>query len=602
MSGFRSQRKTLVWHAVGLFFAVTLGFLFFYRAPILSSWGAMPTRYSGDALYVLAMVKQYSSFEFMPFLHKSAQWLNAPFGAVWSDFPFESLVYFPCGLLSRLLGVGRGTLVYLWLLHLLAAFSFYFTGTALGYHRRLVLSGATLFGLAPLGFVRGISHLTVTIYWHIPLMLLAISWFTDPCPKDYAGRRTLLFFCGVGALAGLLNPYYLFTFLWLSGIAIGGVLVQGDLQRARKVGIVLLCSVAGFLIQNIDTILTALFYGRNADAFVRGLNDLAIFGLSLPDLIFPAVHSSSVFQDISYAIYQSRVPSFLQGESQSAYIGLVSSISLVWMFVWGTINIAAKRCDQVSRWYWCSLAILAFAVYGGVNYLLGAFGFVLLRSTNRLSIFLMASVLLFACEALSCYVCQARTRRSWMGSALIGVTLIGAWDQIPPRSGRQAKSVASMFAADAEMVGALEQQLKPGSMVFQLPIIGFPEGEEMIFQMGNYEHFRPFIHSRFLRFSYGAVKGRGDEDWQKRVAAEKPATMVKSLEEYGFSALMINRKGFPDFATKVSSELESQGYTPAWNRGDFLVYFLNPSAKPSFPKGGFWGNQYDQGLYEPMMK
>src|SRR5262249_39428735 len=187
--------------------------------------------------------------------------MNAPFCAVWSDFPYESFVYFPAGLLSRLLGIGRGTLIYLFLLHLLAAYAFYFTGTALRYSRGVVLCGAILFGLAPFGFQRSLGHLAVAAYWHIPLMLLAVLWFADPYPKDYAGRHTLFFFCGVGLVAGLLSPYYLFAFLWLSSIALGGVLLQGDLQRASRVGIVLLCSIAGFLIQNLDTILTALIYG-----------------------------------------------------------------------------------------------------------------------------------------------------------------------------------------------------------------------------------------------------------------------------------------------------------------------------------------------------
>src|SRR5262245_7426664 len=184
MGGFFSRNRTLVWHTTVLFSAVSLGFLYKYRAFILVFSGATPVNYFGDAFAVLALVKEYSRFEFLPFLHKSTPWLNAPFGAVWSDFPYESFVYFPAGLLSRLLGIGRGTLIYLFLLHLLAAYAFYFTGTALRYSRGVVLCGAILFGLAPFGFQRSLGHLAVAAYWHIPLMLLAVLWFADPYPKD----------------------------------------------------------------------------------------------------------------------------------------------------------------------------------------------------------------------------------------------------------------------------------------------------------------------------------------------------------------------------------------------------------------------------------
>jgi phosphoglycerol transferase len=274
----------------------------------------------------------------------------------------------------------------------------------------------------------------------------------------------------------------------------------------------------------------------------------------------------------------SHVPAFLHGESQSAYVGMVAGSFLIVMFTWGTINIAARRFDRVACWYWLGLATLAFAVYGGVNYLLGAFGFVLLRSTNRLSIFLMAIALLYACEVLS----RSRWRVGLAGT-LIVATAIGAWDQIPRPDGigvslEQAKANEARYLADSKMTNELERRLVPGSMVFQLPVMPFPEGPPRL-EMGSYENFRPFIQSTHLRFSYGAIKGRGDDEWQIGVAAQKPANLIQSLEEYGFSALMINRKGFADHAILLSTELQRLGYVAAWDSGDFLVYFLQPSNK-----------------------
>src|SRR5262249_41303829 len=53
-----------------------------------------------------------------------------------------------------------------------------------------------------------------------------------------------------------------------------------------------------------------------------------------------------------------------------------------------------------------------------------------------------------------------------------------------------------------------------------------------------------------------------------------------------------------DSAKGLSSELENQGYVPACNQRDFLVYFLNASAEPRIPQDGLWGAQYD-GFYQP---
>ena len=77
--------------------------------------------------------------------------------------------------------------------------------------------------------------------------------------------------------------------------------------------------------------------------------------------------------------------------------------------------------------------------------------------------------------------------------------------------------------------------------------------------MQDYEHFRPFLWTRTLRFSYGTDKGREREGWQRHVWERlMPKEMVAYLEGHGFDAIMINRRGFADNARSLESGLQSR--------------------------------------------
>jgi len=73
--------------------------------------------------------------------------------------------------------------------------------------------------------------------------------------------------------------------------------------------------------------------------------------------------------------------------------------------------------------------------------------------------------------------------------------------------------------------------------------------------MGDYEHFRAFLHSRALRWSYGAIKGRAGDAWQKGTANLPAEPMVSQLLAAGFEAIYVDRHGFDDNGVRLEEEL-----------------------------------------------
>ena len=151
--------------------------------------------------------------------------------------------------------------------------------------------------------------------------------------------------------------------------------------------------------------------------------------------------------------------------------------------------------------------ILAYAVVGGLNGLLGLAGFVWLRATNRTSIWILAVVLLWGATAISRAAWTRRRRRSVVAAALLAaLTLV---DQLPPRTPPQAiRERGAVLASDAVFTRSLEAALPAGAMLFQLPVVDFPEGQPVRGASLDYEHLRLYLHSTQLHFSYGSRASR----------------------------------------------------------------------------------------------
>ena len=105
----------------------------------------------------------------------------------------------------------------------------------------------------------------------------------------------------------------------------------------------------------------------------------------------------------------------------------------------------------------------------------------------------------------------------------------------------------------------MEAVLPAGAMVFQLPIMEFPEAPAP--GVPSYDHFRPYLYSKQLRYSYGSMKGRPREQWQQDLGKVPLAKAVEQIKDRGFAAIYINRNGFPDKGKQVVDTLRGMGFT-----------------------------------------
>jgi hypothetical protein len=223
---------------------------------------------------------------------------------------------------------------------------------------------------------------------------------------------------------------------------------------------------------------------------------------------------------------------------------------------------------------------------------------VIFRGTSRYSVVILALALLFLVREFS------RLTRSWKFAATAATTglilLVGLWDQIPipPRSG-YIHQVNNQIASDRGVAVSLESKLPPNAMIFQMPAVDYPEIPTVV-AMRDYEHFRPYLFSRSLRYSYGSQKGRIREQWKTDIFRFGPGPAARLLEKYGFAAILINKRGYTDGAASLIADLRAAGYTRVLAESDYLISFaLRPSKHPVPPPAfdrnwhGIEGNETD---------
>ena len=536
-----------------------------------------------DFIGTSAGVKAITEGQFRPFAWKYVRFFGAPYEADWNGTPLiEEPQFALFAVLAWLFGLFAGFNIGLLIGHLAAAVTFYVVARISGCSHVWAFVSALAFSLAPYLFAQSPHHITCEYVWHVPLFLLVWRWVaTTPglVPGTPHFREALV----IGAIAGLQNPYY--TNILCQLTLLGGAIVSWrSRSRTPLLGAAAVVAAAAvtFALMNVDSWTYNLFHESNKEALVREYKWLEIYGLKIKDLFIPPVtHSWEAFSNFSKA-HRQVAPLLDEGAS---YQGIVGLACLLWLVATAVKDMIAGREKEVPVEAWQVLWIVLMFTTGGLNALIGATtGFTMFRGGSRYSIAILAITLLWAARRLSAMQAEANWKRAagssdwqWLAAAACACLVI-LWDQVPRApTTEQNATIARQVAADREFTEKMENALPEGAMVFQMPVMEFPEAPAP--GMPPYDHFRPYLYSKNLRYSFGAMKGREREKWQPalqgtffegasldqqagkiRVNEANARAAVDELKRLGFSAIYINRNGFPDRGKGIEEVLLDLGY------------------------------------------
>lgn len=571
--------KEILW-VVALLVAVALVWCFAYNRWGVTAWST-PVVYSGDAWAEVATAKAYAFDGVRPIVQKYPARLGAPFVANWNDYiSAEEGVFAWYGLLVRLFGVGLGSNIAVLSAHLLAAAAFYAVCRAIDVRPVISCVFAALFAMSHYAFARSLPHLVLTFYWHVPLGILVVWWSVD---RPYTVRKTprLAVALVTAIVHAVQYPYYTGMFLQFLALSTGVNLIRRrtwkDILTPVGIAIVVL---SFFLLVNLDTITFRIAHGANEAVSVRIYSALEEYALKPVELLLPLTHRLGWLQQWARQNYFEQT--ILKGEAGSAYIGIVAIGSLLWMCWSAVVALASRPARLVPRHCWLVLWVLAYSVVGGINGCIGTLGMVLFRGTNRYSIVIMCLALLYAADRFN------RATARWSSVAVFTVAGLlfgfGLWDQLPtPPTSREILATHDVVSADRDMADTLEKRLGRGAMIFEMPVSDYPEVPP-VRHMLDYEHFRPYIHSYSLRYSYGSDKGRTRERWQHEAEGLDTLGLVALLEKYQFAAVLINRKAYDESAKALEALFVAAGRTDViFRSAEFLCLRLHPAPTPNWP-------------------
>ena len=224
--------------------------------------------------------------------------------------------------------------------------------------------------------------------------------------------------------------------------------------------------------------------------------------------------------------------------NEPSYLGILGAAGLLAMGGQVILSLMRKRGLPDGRALQ-ALWLTGYSIVGGLNGILGVAGLLLFRGQNRVSIFLMALSLFFVVQKLSHISMRWPRPVSAAAALLLGIMVW--WDQWPYILHDYIfDATRVVMESDRAFAKRMEKELPPEGMVFQLPVLPYPEAGDL-----DYEHFRPYLFTKSLRYTYGTIRGRGDEDWQRSLAAMSPAEQIATLEKYGFAAIYIIRRAYP---------------------------------------------------------
>jgi len=549
---------------------------------------AMPTTYAhdperGDFFSNATQLKASSEWSGIPYLWKTVRDLGAPYDANWNDFPtVDELAFAIQVVLTRSFGLFAGINAFFALAHLLSAVAFYAAARLSGANVLWSIVGGLAFGLAPFLFAQSPHHMMVAYLW--PVAFFPLVWRAVSTPSGLVwGTRPFWIAVAFGFVAGLHFVYYtnIFCQLVLLGAAVQYYRTRN--AAALKAAMTVIAAAAvGFAVNNIDDWTYRLFHEPNSGAFVREYKWLEIYGLKIIDLFIPPVtHRSDTLAAFAKS-HRQAAPLLDEGASYQGMIGLACLLWLVGTSLKAMID-RRERDVPIEAW-WVLWVVLMFTT-GGLNAIIGALGFTMFRGSCRYSVVILAIALLWATRRLSAMQAASEadhpnvsTNRLWTAAALAACLLI-LWDQVPRApTAEETATIRRGVDADREFAEKMEASLPEAAMVFQLPVMDYPESP--IAGVPSYDHFRPYLYSKKLRYSFGSQKGRDREKWQPALQglmfegatlnqqaqridfnATNFSRAVDELKKLGFSAIYINRNGFPDRAKGLEEALLELGYS-----------------------------------------
>jgi hypothetical protein len=448
--------------------------------------------------------------------------------------------------------------------------------------------GSILFAFLPYHFFRGQAHVFLASYYLIPLIVLVVLLVCLHKHIFYSktgdwrsiwtciGRKSIISIVFCVSIASV-DVYYVFFatfFLFVAGAF--AYFHKREPWNLLTPAIFIIIIFLVFVINILPTIIYAYEHGKNMDVGKRPPEDAEIYGMKIVQLLLPiSGHRISSLAKLKEAY--NRRSAGLVNENDTVSLGAIGGFGFLMLIGW----LVCRRPEFRNGELCSSLAVLnisavLLATVGGFGSL---FAFLIspqIRAYNRMSVYIaffsLFAVALLGENLMRRWAKSKSSRCLFSGSSGL-ILLIGILDQTSPHFVPPYEHIKAEYNSDADFVGRIEALVPENTMIFQLPYMPFPE-HPPVHRMQDSDLFRGYLHSRTLRWSYGAMKGREGDAWQREVVRKPINELVETLAFIGFSGIYLDRYGYADHGEALETKLSAYlDVLPIVSANQRLVFF-----------------------------
>jgi len=538
----------------------------------------IPLSYGGDGVFSGESVKTILETGWCLFNPN----VGAPFGQSMVAFPTSDGLSF---LLIKIIGMFTSNWVvamnvFYFLTYILAAFTSFWAMRKMGVHAGVAYVFSLLYAFLPFHLIRSESHFYLAAYYAAPLVVFVVhEMFSFEYQNETESLPRIWLLILIGIVASSTGAYYAFFSCAILSFALLYRIIQLKNFRSSKPFFVLIGVIIVGGVVNVSPTLVYLLTRPHGVLTWRGPAEAEIYGLKIIQLLLPRPGGSFHFWGALSEKYCKVMP--LVNENMTASLGIWGSIGF--LFGLGALTFTRQKSwlAPVRSLAKLNLFMVLLATIGGFGSLISLLGFTEIRCYNRISNFI-AFVSLFSIAAIFTHLLN-KPKHGWKSKILVSVILlmallIGLKDQVNfPEI--NAASLQQPFMSDEAYFSSLQKMIPKQAIILQLPYVPFPEYPPVI-KMTDYDQFRPYLHTKAIRWSYGVMKGTQGDEVIKTLSSLSPQDIVKKANIVGYSGVLINTLGYKDSGAAIIKEFQSV-LGQSGIAGDGFVYFSLPSNESS---------------------
>jgi phosphoglycerol transferase len=414
----------------------------------------------------------------------------------------------------------------------------------------------TLFALSPYALYKNLGHFGMAIYLVPFACAAALQLASGQLPeRGYVKGVGLVLVIGC-ALLSFNYIYYPFFACFLVGVAtIIGSVAERQWRILRAGSLILSVLVGCTAINLAPSLYSWSQHGKPVIMVEKSPAHSEVYGLKIRTLVSPVIHHW--FPPFRKWIESESTAQFpLQTENTVSRLGLVGTLGflglLAFLFLPAAAGRSAARRTLLSGSQ-LTIAAVLLATIGGFGSLFSLLISPDIRAYSRIAPFIEFMALAAVAIAMDS---MFRSRRKRIGAAVI-VLMLGLADQRGAAADMNIDypNINAEVQSLGSFVRRLEDRLPDGAMVFQLPLRTYlNEGAGA--RMGPYDHFKMYLLSDNLRWSYPALSN-AQVTWQAAAGSLDPERLPYQLAHEGFAAVVIDRYGYEDNGSAIIASIRT---------------------------------------------